>query len=318
MKKSFFCQLVYGFTGQPNCSNFGDRLMHWASIYDYLSEGNLLDEYTIVVPKKHWPELKYIKLPNTISTLLAPHDYIEMTNQDIMDLLIHNSDKNLFIKSTNINFGERSNSKNLQYINVLNTELSKKIKKFKRNNPYMSIHIRKVVGVDDSQYSSDKNGYPDLSWELYNKMINLFKETSGLPVYVASDLPIEIIKENLETSVITRTDFISEHDEIYLVDEYSEKVFLEANMCDWLAIYYSDYKIMSNTSKYSLTSRFASKTIPDKNLNVDMRKIFTELDKINLNTESEGEQLHNFKNSIKLNFTKSYINQNNQKREKQC
>jgi hypothetical protein len=267
MKSKIYCQLNYGFSNEPNCSNFGDRILQWEALYDYILNQNKLDSFDIILLNKEWKERKYINLLNT----KYEEDYDDSINlYNLYDYEINSNkqldvNKNYTLKS-NLLKGSFHRTNTHQKIFIHDNSISDTIRNMNKN-PLVSLHIRKGLGVIGSEYSAhNEDGYPDFTWMYYNKLIktinDIFSEyNESFTLYIGCDLPINIVKQNINAKFLSRLDFINNEDEIKLHDEHSEITYIESNICDWLAFYHSDIVFVNPFSSFSNTASEASNNV---------------------------------------------------------
>lgn len=265
MKNKFYVQLDYG-NLETNDTAFGNRLMLWEGIYDYIDEQNLLEYFEIVLLSDRWKEKKYIKLKNTIFQNTIPNDVIRLTKTQIdNNTQIFTGNDYYYCDVLLYKSFDRNNTH--EKIELSESYISEKLQQFKKEKPLISLHIRKVSGIIGSVYSENNlDGYPDFTWGYYNSLIKIIDDImkeKDYNLYVGTDLPIEILRENLYGNYLTRLDFCSNEKEIELSHgkTIQEESYEESNMCDWIAFYYSDIIFTNKFSTFSMTAGEASNNL---------------------------------------------------------
>lgn len=257
MKNKFYVKLTYGDTKEPNCSNFGDRILHWHSIYRYLYNSGMLEYYDICLPKSDWKEHEFIELENTFFVDNFEFDCEEIQKDIIQTNLILDKTKHYSIESPLISGNIDKKDLITNTLKLKKNYISDKFNKIDEKKILVSLHIRKGVGVIGSNYSTQNDdGYPDFTWNYYNNLIRRIRGILDINekhflIYISSDLPIDIIKKNITHPFISRLDFLSESNEIKIYETPSDIVFLDANMCDWMSFYYSDICVINPFSSFS-------------------------------------------------------------------
>lgn len=243
MKNKIFTQHNNADTQEPNCSNLGDRLLQWEGVYDYIQNQNLFDYFDIVLLDDEWREKEYVELDNTIFYNSIDNNAISLTGDDVNKNYKLKIGNNYHIKS-NLLHNSFKTTDTYKKIKYKDNKLSRNILKLKNDKTLISLHIRKGVGVIGSPYATENtDGYPDFTWKYYQNMVEkIYWYFDSVPfvLYIGSDLPIDIVKENLQHSYITRLDIIPKEKELKLHQERSNIFYLESNMTDWLAYYHSD------------------------------------------------------------------------------
>lgn len=152
-KRSIICLEPWNGNHNQHDTGFGNRLIHWASIY-YIS--TFYDDCKIIVEKKYWPELEFLDLPNTevfdIDSNYVKNNYKLLSSQDIKNI-VSKKKRNIFDNNFLPYYSDRFISLGNQVISVGISKIkfkNEKVNKFFEHNfsDFCSIHLRRGVGTN--------------------------------------------------------------------------------------------------------------------------------------------------------------------------
>jgi len=256
MKNKIYLQLGYGGGVHSNDTAFGDRFMQWEGIYELIEKGGGFANFELMLLQNEWQESSYINLKNTTVVNDIDKHVIKLTNDDIDDGYDFEVGNDYHIIATLIPSSFHTKNTH-QKINIKSNPISNQILNLKNEKPFVSLHIRKGSGVIGSKYSqTNTEGYPDFTWDYYDKLIQSIyeifqKEKEDFYLYIGSDLPVSLLKDNLSHDFLTRLDFIDEKFEVELTNDIKENIYLQSNITDWLSFYHSDIIFVNPFSSFS-------------------------------------------------------------------
>lgn len=151
--RSIICLEPWNGNHNQHDTGFGNRLIHWASIY-YIS--TFYDDCKIIVEKRYWPELEFLNLPNTVALDIdsdyVKNNYILLSSQDIRNIVNRNK-KNIFDNNSFPYYSDKFISLGNRVISVGIEKIEfkdRKVNKFFEDNfsDFCSIHLRRGVGTN--------------------------------------------------------------------------------------------------------------------------------------------------------------------------
>jgi hypothetical protein len=261
MNGKIYIELLYGNTNDPNCSNLGDRILHWGGVYKFVKKQNKLKNFDFLVPKDHWIENNILHLDNTtyVEQNYNTSDFVKLTQSDIENGQQLKEGQNYIIKSGLII--DSLNKESLcQIINLKLNPMQEKIRKIKSDKKLISLHIRKNYGIIGSTYSKiNDSGYPDFTWKYYDTILKRIYDNYDADIYIGSDLPVQEVEKHISIPFYSRLDIIPKEKELEIYPKGNHEIkFVDANMADWLSFYYSDIILRTPYSSFSESALCAS------------------------------------------------------------
>lgn len=291
MKKAVYC--IINKAMNPQDTAFGNRLFIWAQFYYLTYRTNF--EYKIIVQEEHWPELKFLNLPNTVS--LNKNDFYpkektyEISEKHLRSIIFDNKIKHL--RSHNYWYLDKWYIVDGQYdeldikspyslIKFKNASINDILSKYFKS--FASIHIRRYHGIHFDENDLDEmaphlkeqylnevyracvpSHYIYIKDEVYFKIIEkLIHADQNIKIYISTDLPEKFYKHYktryFKNTLKDKYDYYEKMKNI--MKECFPEELIDKNkrvvedLLDFFVLAYSKFIIMPD---YSTWSRIAQK-----------------------------------------------------------